>query len=111
MPDAYRVRVSARAEAQLIEIGRYVANVLASPQAAERLLDCLQSQIASLSVFPGRIPFDNEEIPGEMGIHKMTCRNFLICFIINEEKRSVEILSVLYGRRNQLQGLLDSLQS
>ena len=109
MPDSYKVHVSAKAERQLIEIGKNIADDLASPQAAERLLGYLQSEINSLAEFPGRVPFDSEEIPRQMGIHKMTCRNYIVYFIIDEEKKHVEILSVLYGRRNQLQILLDSL--
>ena len=50
MPDTYKVHVSAKAERQLIEIDKYIADDLASPQAAERLLGCLQAEIISLPV-------------------------------------------------------------
>ena len=47
MPDSYKVYVSARAE-------QLIADKLASPQAAKRLLGYLQSEINSLAVFPER---------------------------------------------------------
>ncbi len=109
MPDAYKIHVSAKAEQQLTEIGKYIAIELASPITAEHLLGYLQSQISSLSVFPGRFPYDDDEIPRKMGVHKMVCRSYLVYFIIDEDAKSVDILSVLYGRRNQLEILLDDL--
>ena len=109
MPDKYIVHVSAKAEQQLTEIGKYIADELASPITAERLLGYLQYQISSLSVFPGRFPYDDEEIPRQMGVHKMVCRSHLVYFVIDEEAKSVEILPVLYGKRNRIEILLDDL--
>lgn len=107
MPEPYRVVVSPGAQKQLADIRDYICIDLDSPVAAKRMLDYLLMQIRSLSVLPGRVPLDPSM--GELGVHKMTARNYLIYFWLEEQKRTVHVIAVVYGRRDQLPQILHSL--
>lgn len=97
----YAVRVTAQAQAQMREIVRYVAYTLQAPQAARRLLDQLESGIASLAFFPDRIALTGEEPWRGYGIRKMTVAQYLVYFWVDETARQVQVTAVVYGRREQ----------
>ena len=107
MPESYRVVVTPGAQKHLADIRDYICLDLDSPAASKRMLDYLLSQIRSLAAFPGRVPLD--AAMGELGIHKMTVRNYLIYFWIEEQKRTVHVIAVIYGRMDQLPQILHSL--
>ncbi len=109
MPETYRVLITPSAQEHLRDIARYIAVELDSPQAAARLLNYLQAQIRSLAVMPERTPLADDVPAKDMGIHKMTARNYLIYYWIDRQKHAVHVLAVLYGRRDQLMHLLDAI--
>lgn len=74
---------------------------------AQRLLDRIFHSIASLSEFPQRIKLTEEEPWYSYGIHKMQVSNFLIYFWIDEENRKVQIIAIIYNKRDQLKILIN----
>ncbi len=40
---------------------------------------------------------------------QMPVKNFLVYYLIDEEKKTVWIMAVIYGRRDQIAALLDML--
>lgn len=103
--EEYTVLVTPQAEEQLQEIVRYIANTLQEPLAAIRLLDALENEIASLSIFPARAALTEEEPWRSYGIHKIPVKNYLIYFWIDETDKTVHITAVIYGKRDQRQQL------
>lgn len=103
--ELYTVKLTTLAQKQLEEITQYVAFTLQAPETALRLLDLLEQEIASLSSFPSRIALTEEEPWHSLGIHKMTVKNYLVYFWINEARRTVQITAVIHGRRDQMQQL------
>lgn len=105
MADEYIVRITEQARRQLQEITHYVALSLQAPTTAMRLLDTLEEAIKSLTHLPDRIALTEEEPWRSSGMHKMAVKNFLVYFWIDEVARRVQVIAVIYGRRDQLQQL------
>jgi len=97
----YTVKITRQAQIQLEEIARYIAFVLREPQTALRLLDSLEAEIASLSRFPGRAALTEEEPWHSQGIHKLSVKNYLVYFWIDEDHRRVQVTAVIHGSRDQ----------
>jgi toxin ParE1/3/4 len=108
MDEEYTVKITETAGRQMREIMQYISTQLNAPKAAVQLLNLLERQISSLSWSPQRIERIEEEPWHSRGIRKMSVKNYLLYFLIEEEKKEVQIIAVLYGRRDQLQMLSQS---
>lgn len=103
--DNYKVKITDQAELQLREILLYISNTLKEPDIAMNLFNELQKNISSLEVMPKRITLIDEEPWRSYGVHKMIVKNFLVYFWINEDLKEVNIIAVIYGKRDQLKQL------
>ena len=97
----YEVVVSKRAKEHLRDIKDYITIELNAPQAARSVLDDLEEALASLDMFPERIPFSKIKELRLRGVHCMVVRKYLIYFEIDEAARRVTVAAVLYGKRDQ----------
>ncbi|MDO4322453.1 MAG: type II toxin-antitoxin system RelE/ParE family toxin [Lachnospiraceae bacterium] len=103
----YEVKLTPQAMEQIQETVSYISHVLLEPEIARRWADLLQQEISSLNSMPARFPLTEEEPWHTYGIRKMTVKNFLVYYLIDEEKKAVTVTAVIYGRRDQLAALLD----
>ncbi|MBR4050766.1 MAG: type II toxin-antitoxin system RelE/ParE family toxin [Clostridia bacterium] len=101
--DKYIVKITPQAHSDMLEIFRYVSNVLKERSTAAKLLDKIETSINSLDIMPHRIPLVKEEPWRSQGIHIMPIQNFLIYFWINENLKEVHIIAVIYGKRDQFE--------
>ena len=106
----YRVKVTKQAQEQLIGISDYIQHVLLAPQAAFHTISALRGAIGSLSTMPERIRQTDEEPWCSEGVRRMTVHNFYIYFWIDEEHTLVQVIAVVYARRDQIH-FLQSLQA
>lgn len=103
----YEVKLTPQAVEQIQETVSYISHILLEPETARRWADLLQQEISSLNSMPARFPFIEEKPWHNYGIRKMTVKNFLVYYWIDEEKKAVTVTAVIYGRRDQLAALLD----
>lgn len=103
----YEVKLTSQAIVQIEAIVQYISKVLSVPETARKWADALQSEIAKLDSMPSRYPLTEEEPWHTNGIHKMQFKNFLVYYLIDEDKKSVWITAVIYGRRDQIATLVD----
>lgn len=103
----YEVKLTPQAVEQIQETVSYISHILLEPEIARRWVDFLQQEISSLNSMPARFPLTEEEPWHSYGIRKMTVKNFLVYYWIDEEKKAVTVTAVIYGRRDQLAALLD----
>lgn len=87
------------------EIVRYISNELFAPDAANNFLDQFQKSINGLSEIPDRYSLVDEEPWRNEGVRKIIVKNFLIYFWIDEPNRKVQVIGVIYGRRDQVSQL------
>jgi len=99
--EQYLVKIARQAESQLQEIADYIAQGLQNPYAAMKTINAIEQEIGSLANFPNRVALVEEEPWHSAGLHKLPVRNFLIYFWVNEAQKKVQVISVVYARRNQ----------
>ena len=105
MAEMYEVKLTKYALEQLREIDEYIINVLMSIEAADSVLAEIESMINSLNCLPKRMPLVSEEPWRTEGVRKAIVKNFMIYFIVDDENKKVQVISVLYAKRNQLEQL------
>ena len=98
----YSVKLTPHAIVQIQQTIAYISKVLLVPEAAAAWADYLQKEIATLDSMPARYPLTEEEPWRSKGIRKMSVKNFLVYYLIDEVKKTVWITAVVYGRRDQL---------
>ena len=94
----YRVRLSEQADADLRGIYEYIAFHLRSVQNAAGQLERLEKAIYELDTMPNRYPAYKKGKWEERALRRMPVDNYLVYYIPDEGKRTVEVLRVLYGR-------------
>lgn len=101
----YTVRVTAYVLRQMTEIYEYIRYTLQAPENAARWLKRMESELASLSFMPARIPLTEEEPWHSRGFHKMLIGNYLVYFWIDGTRFHVWVTAVVYARRSQREQL------
>lgn len=101
MPEKYIVKLTQQAEENLREIADYIRFTLQAPGTAAKMLDILAEEIFSLDHFPYRAPLTKEEPWHSQGVHALTVKNFLVYFWIDDAAKKVQVMGIVYGRRDQ----------
>lgn len=99
--DVYRIRITRQAREHLREIRRYIEKELLAPMAAKNTIAAIKSEMLSLNTMPGRIHLTPEQPWYDLGVHRDRVRNYYIYFWIDEEQKTVQIIGVIYVRRDQ----------
>lgn len=97
----YTVKITQNAQKQMKEILYYISKKLQAPDAAENLLEEMKKAIFSLRWMPQRIAFTKESKWCEQGVRRMPVKNYYIYFWIDEENSIVQIVAVIYQKREQ----------
>ncbi|MDD6488910.1 MAG: type II toxin-antitoxin system RelE/ParE family toxin [Clostridia bacterium] len=103
----YKVKLTPQAVEQIQQTVSYISHNLLEPETAKRWSVLLKKEINSLNFMPQRFPLTEEEPWHSYGIRKMTIKNFLVYYLIDDDKKQVSITAVIYGRHNQINALLD----
>ena len=99
--EEYRIRITRQAREHLREIKRYIEQKLLAPAAAKNTIAAIKSEMLSLKKMPGRIHLTPEQPWHDQGVHRDRVNNYYIYFWIDEEKKKVQIIGVIYIRRDQ----------
>ena len=94
----YRYEFSPLAEWDLNDIFDYISLELSSPQAAERLIDNIQTAIEQVCDFPFSRPLVSNKVLRKKGYRLLVVQNFNLFYIV--ECHTVIIRRILYSRRN-----------
>ena len=96
----YTVTLSSEAQKDIAEICEYISAVLNEKEIAKNMLELLRKNILSLDEMPGRFRLYENEPWKSRGVHIMPVKKYLVFYIINENKKSVDVLRVIYGSRD-----------
>lgn len=99
--DKYRIKVTMQAKEHLMLIRQYIAVELKEPTSAQKLLELLKSEMLSLETMPHRVKCIDEEPWHDLGFRKIKVKNYYIYFVIDENNKEIQILAVIYVRRDQ----------
>ena len=76
-----------------------------APDAADNLLDKMKVEITKLSSFPKKHALIDEEPWRTEGVRKIVVKNFLIYYWVDDENNRVQVITVIYSRRDQIRQL------
>lgn len=105
----YRVKITPQATEQLNMIRIYIECELKAPIAAKKLLLLFKEKMSRLTFMPQTYQTIDEESWRSRGVRKISVKNYYIYYWIEEEKKEVHILAVIYNKRDQNQQLLELL--
>jgi len=96
----YKVFLSTPANYDLIDIFDYIAVELSEPITADRLIDKLETAITRLGDMPFRHPVVSEKPYSRYGMRRLYVENYTVFYIINNSAKTVNIVRILYSRRD-----------
>lgn len=97
----YKIRITRQARDHLREIRRYIEVELLAPLAAKNTIEAIKVEMQSLVHIPSRIHLTPEQPWHDQGVRRDRVKNYYVYFWIDEENKRVEIIGVIYVRRNQ----------
>ena len=96
----YNIDITQPAENDIKEAVKYIAEKLLNPSAAGKLLDDAEHAIFSLNDMPHRHALVKDDDLARLGFRFMPVNNYLVFYVVREEKKTVVIQRFLYGRRD-----------
>ena len=100
MMEAWRVTYSPAARDDLKTIYSYIAFQLKERQTARNQSNRIRNAIRSLDRFPNRHTAVEWEPWSSMGMRRLPVDNFLVFYLVNEEKHLVTVVRIFYGGRD-----------
>ena len=96
----YKTIITEPAEQDIAQAARYIAKELQNPIAANKLLDDIDSAVASLEKMPKKHALVKNVHLASLGFRLLPVHNYLIFYIVREDKKSVVIERFLHSRRD-----------
>lgn len=97
---SYQVEIGAQAQADIHGIVRYISQTLQEPRTAGNLYRLMKEQILSLDQMPERWPYEDDDMLRALGIRKLLVKNYKILYVVDPERRSVQVARVIYAGRD-----------
>ncbi len=98
--EKYQIETTEPAENDLFEVKRYISEELLEPRVAERIINKIAEAIFELEEMPLRNALVIDERLALVGIRKLIIDNYIIFYIVDEGRRIVTIIRILFGRRD-----------
>lgn len=96
----YETIITESAELDIAEAVRYIAKELQNLSAANRLLDDIETAVVSLEKMPKRNPLVKNVDLASHGFRFLPVHNYLIFYIVSDDKRSATVERFLHSRRD-----------
>ena len=103
--DKYKIRLTKQAKEHLTLIREYIATELKEHGIAKKMLELLKSEMYSLETMLHRIKCIDERPWQDLGFRKIRVKNYYIYFWIDDIKKEVQIIAVIYVKRDQTKQL------
>lgn len=100
MTDIFHITYSPAALDDLRSIFSYIAYELLATQAATNQTKRIRKHIRSLDTMPGRYGKVEWEPWASMNMHKLPVDNYIVFYLIDEEKMMVTIVRIFYSGRD-----------
>jgi plasmid stabilization system protein ParE len=96
----YRINISDLAKQDIRETAAYIKYDLQEPAIAEKITEAILDAIFTLEDMPARIGLVNDERLTKKQIRGLRVKNYTAFFRINETLKTVEIIRVIYSKRD-----------
>ena len=96
----YKIQFSNDARMDLIDTYSYIKYNLQEPAIAKKLIAKIREEINKLKDNPSIYAVIKDEIIKKKEIRKIIVNNYIVFYKVEENKKLVEIVRIMYGRRN-----------
>ena len=96
----YHVKITNIAEEGIFSTVKCISFDLKANKAANNLLDEIEKNVILLRKNPYIFPLVSDEDLEEKGIRFVLIKNYMMFYFIEEDKKNVNIIRFLYGRRD-----------
>ena len=96
----YKVRISPRAICELDSIYEYITNEKMAPENAKGQTNRIKKAILSLDTFPQSHQERSEGRYAGKGYRQLLIDNYIAIFRINEDDKTVHVITIQYQGRN-----------
>ena len=96
----YKLEYLPVAREDMLGIVRYIGRELQNPETAKHLAAELVNSAESVLTFPHATPVYQSIRPLKYEYRKISVKNYLIFYWVNEEKKLVTIARVIYAKRD-----------
>ena len=96
----YSVRISDLAKRDIRNVTNYIKHDLQEPVIAEKTAETILDAIFTLENMPARIGLVNDDRLADKLIRGLQVKNYTAFYRVNETLKTVEIIRVLYSRRD-----------
>lgn len=98
----YTIKITKEAKDDLKLIKNYLKDNLQEPIIAKKLMKKLKESIETLSSFPERFPIVKDYYLSIRNLRKYVVNHYIIFYMIEEDKKIVHIIRIIYGKMNWL---------
>ena len=96
----FNVNISDLAKRDVRNIAAYIWHDLHEPVTAEKTTTAILDAISTLEDMPARVGLVNDERLAEKQVRGLQVKNYTVFFRIDEIVKTVEIIRVIYSRRD-----------
>lgn len=96
----FNIVISSIAKRDILDIYKYISETLHSEESALRLIQKIEESIRNLILMPERFRRYKGQSLSSKNIRICPVKNYLIFYQVDNEKKLVEIIRVLYSKRN-----------
>ena len=96
----YSLKFTPIALQDLDEIFSYISTKLFAESSALKLIDNIENSIMKISHFPFSCNLVLDEPLKSKGYRKLIVDNYIVFYLVNEEKKQVIVMRILYGASN-----------
>ncbi|SDK09155.1 type II toxin-antitoxin system RelE/ParE family toxin [Natronincola ferrireducens] len=99
MVNKYSIKMTPRAVADLDNIFKYISEELFAASVAGNILERIEREIMRLKDFPFSCNYVADEYLRNKGYRKLIVDNYIVFYLVEEEKKQAIIMRVLYGKQ------------
>ena len=96
----YKVNISDLAKQDIRDTVSYIEYNLQEPVIAKKTAEAIINAIFTLEDMPARLGLVNDERLAKKQVRGLRIKNFIVFYRINETLKAVEVIRVLYFRRD-----------
>lgn len=97
MVEKYKIELSIKAKDDLKSIVLYIKNELNEPNIARKYVNTIKKEIETLEYMPQKFAIIDDDIIKDLNIRKLTIKNHIAFYRVNEEKKIVNVERILYS--------------
>lgn len=98
--DKYEIYVTDNAHKDLKGIHDYISLNLLEPNISKNIISEIDKTVLSLEIMPNRFEKVKNKYFSNRSVRKCFSNNYIILYSVNENKKTVTIIRVLYGKSN-----------